>query len=244
MAIHYATEGIVFKKEDLLESDRVFSVFTRDFGRVEVVGRAIRKIPSKLRGGIDIFSLSAISFIQGRARKTLTEAITVETFKAVCQDPEKHSAALLIARIMDQFIKGEEPDKKIFSLAYDVLGKLNASRIGSVAGHMACDYFFWNFAALSGYRPELANCAACAIKLNPYILYFSNEDGGILCRSCARFRRDAVKIKSDIAKIIKIILRGDWDLFMKLKIGQSTRESLEAISHGYYRHLLSVYVQK
>ena len=44
MTVHYKTEGFVFKSVDRLEADRVFSVFTVDFGRIEVFGKSIRKI--------------------------------------------------------------------------------------------------------------------------------------------------------------------------------------------------------
>ena len=63
MAVHYKTKGFILKKEDRLESDRIFTVFTYDFGRIEIFGKAIRRIASKLKGGIDIFSLSEITLL-------------------------------------------------------------------------------------------------------------------------------------------------------------------------------------
>ena len=81
MTLRYKTEGFVFKKEDNLDSNRIFSIFTKDFGKVEVLGRGIRKINSKLKGGIGLFSLSDIEFVQGKIRKTLTDAVFLEKFK-------------------------------------------------------------------------------------------------------------------------------------------------------------------
>ncbi|MBU4204806.1 recombination protein O N-terminal domain-containing protein [Patescibacteria group bacterium] len=73
MALHYRTIGFVLKKNDIGEADRIFTVFTLDFGKVKISGKAIRKIASKLKGGIDVISLSEIEFIQGKAYKTLTD---------------------------------------------------------------------------------------------------------------------------------------------------------------------------
>ena len=66
MTVHYKTRALVFGKEDRLEADRIFSVFTREYGKLSIAGRGIRKITSKLRGGLDIFCVSDIEFIQGK----------------------------------------------------------------------------------------------------------------------------------------------------------------------------------
>ena len=98
MALQYKTEGFVFKKEDIFEADRIFSVFTKDFGRIEVLGKAIRKIASKLRGGMAMFDLSEIEFIQGKNKKTLTDAISIKKFSNITKNPEK---LLLVVKISE-----------------------------------------------------------------------------------------------------------------------------------------------
>jgi len=47
MFLKYRTQGLIFKKEERGEADQLFTVFTRDFGKLEVLGKAIRKISSK-----------------------------------------------------------------------------------------------------------------------------------------------------------------------------------------------------
>ena len=69
------------KKEDRGESDRFFTVYTKEFGKLDILGKSIRKISSKLRAGMGLFSLSEIEFIQGKALKTLTDAILNEEFR-------------------------------------------------------------------------------------------------------------------------------------------------------------------
>src|SRR3990167_7638334 len=107
MTTSYRTAGFVFKKDDRFESDRNFSVFTKDFGRVEVLGKSIRKIASKLRGGIEIFSLSEIEFVQGKNRKTLTDAVLDKKFNNI-YTPVKLDISYKISGLVDNFIKGEE----------------------------------------------------------------------------------------------------------------------------------------
>ena len=181
MAVYYRTQGFIFKKKDILEVDRVFSIFTYDFGRLEIFGKAIRKITSKLRGGIEIFSLSEIEFIQGKNRKTLTDTIAIEKFSNIMQDPSRLEISHKISDILDNFIKGQEKDESIFALLKETLNKLNSPKTQASISQLIYYYFLWNFLSTIGYHPEIQKCAACGLKLNPDILYFSNKAASALC---------------------------------------------------------------
>jgi len=69
MFIHHRTRGFFIKKENRGETDQLFTVFTQAYGKVEILGKAIRKISSKLKSGAEIFYLSEIEFIQAKLIK-------------------------------------------------------------------------------------------------------------------------------------------------------------------------------
>lgn len=237
MTMYYKTQGFVLNKEDHLDANRIFSVFTKDFGRIEVLGRAIRKIDSKLRGGIEIFSLSSIEFIQGRNRKTLTDAAFIQKYRNIFEDEVTFETVYKISQLADSFIRGQEPDENIWNLLADVFEKLNQYQVKPAHCQMIYHYFFWNFVSALGYAPELTNCANCQKKLNPYELYFINKEGGVVCKGCYLQKRDGIKIKSDVVKILRLILKKDWDILSKLKIENNMQEALKKISDGYYVYL-------
>lgn len=235
MTYYYRTQAFVFKYEDRLEADRIFSVFTKDFGKMEIFGKAIRKIASKLRGGMNIFSLADIEFVEGKNRKTLIDAISLQRFPALSKNPEKLRLAFSISKTIESFMKGQEKDERSFGLIHETFEKLNNEKLKNI--QIIYYYFFWNFMSILGYEPELSRCAVCGQKLNPYILYFSNKEGGIICKSCSFSKRDGIKIKSDIVKIIRLILQKNWNILPKLKIEPSTQKSLQEISNNYYNYL-------
>jgi DNA repair protein RecO (recombination protein O) len=258
VAIHYRTIGFVFKKEDRFEADRAFAVFTYDFGRLEIVARAIRKITSKLKAGIEIFSLSEIEFIQGKTHKTLTDAITIENFNNVTQDLNRLEISYRISEVLDNFIKGQEKDEDIWNLIIETFEKINSCSLLSVHCSLFYYYFLWNFLSVLGYQPELFKCALCQNKLNPYELYFSHKEGGIICKTCSihqpaekkdikkitpmqthSYPEQSRRINSDVVKILRLILKKDWQILSKLKIEPSSQKLLKEISDNYYFHLLS-----
>ena len=239
MATCYRTQGIIFKKQDRSEADRVFSVFTSEFGRLEIVARAIRKITSKLRGGIDIFSLSEIEFIQGKNCKTLTDSIAMEKFSNIIKDLSRLKILYEISEVLDNFIRGQEKDKLIFVLLKETFDKLNSLQLKTSGIQLIYYYFLWNFLSVTGYHPEIQKCAVCGGKLSPHNLYFSNKDGGIICKICSDFNAEAERVNSDIVKILRLIFKKDWQVLFKLKVGSFSQNSFKEISDNYYRYILS-----
>jgi len=235
MAEHYRTKGVVFKKEDRAEANRSFSVFTEDYGRLEILGKAIRKINSKLRGGIDLFSLSEIEFIQGKNNKTLTDAISIKKFSAD-DNLKKIKIANQISGVMDNFLKGQEKDAETFDLIKEIFLILDGQSTKNQS--FIYFYFLWNFLALQGYKSEVNACAVCKEKLNPYGVYFSNKEGGVICKKCFRLDPKSQKINSDIVKILRLIFKKEWQILSKLKVEKKSFEEFAQMSEDYYLYVL------
>ncbi len=162
MAVHYRTLGFIFKKTDRGEADQLFAIFTKNFGKLEILGKAIRKIKSKLRSGAGLFYFSEIEFIQGKTYRTLTDAISIEKFPGIIKNLEKLIIVAQIADVIDNLVNGEERDEKIWILLNEVFKRLN-----NLKSEIIYYYFLWNLLALLGYKINLYNCAACQKKLFP-----------------------------------------------------------------------------
>jgi len=105
MAVHYRTQGFFIKKADRGEDSRLFTVYTKDFGKLKILGRAIRRIRSKLKSGAENFCLSEIEFIQGKSHKTLTDAVLLDNFSVIRKDLKKLKIVHQSTELLDEFIK-------------------------------------------------------------------------------------------------------------------------------------------
>ena len=204
MFVHYRTQGFILRKEDRGEADQLFTVYTKDFGKLEILGRAIRKISSKLRSGADIFYLSEIEFIQGKAHKTLTDAILIEKFSNLKSDLNKLKIAYKISQLLDNLVSGQESDEKIWQLLKETFRKLNKLEIKNWKLEIIYYYFFWNLISLLGYQPDIKNCTIQGKEIN-----------------------------CDIVKIIKVILKKDWQILLRLKLEPIHLKLLKNLSKWY-----------
>jgi len=238
MAIKYRTKGIVFKKSDRSEADRVFNIFTDDHGRLELHGKAIRKINSKLKSGIDLFCLSEVEFIEGKNRKTLTDTLFIKKFDNIFSDLNKLETAKKISAVLDEFVRGQEKDEDIFNLLNETFDRLNDLPKESRGQKMVFYYFLWNFLSCQGYKPEVEKCNACKEKLNPYNIFFSFKNGGVVCKKCLQLDASGQKINSDVVKLLRLIFNKNWNIVSRLKIGNESMKLFSEVSINYYSYVL------
>lgn len=204
MAIHYRTQGICLKKTYRGEADELLTFYTKEFGKLKILGKAIRKISSKLRGGTELFYLSEIEFIQGKTHKTLTDAVLANKFTNIRKDLDGLRIAYHIAGVLDELAAKEEKDERIWELLSEVLEKLNNYTLAASGYWLIYYYFFWHLVSILGYKPDIAGCSIGGNKIN-----------------------------CDIIKILKVILRKDWRILSRLKLEKEHTVLLKNVSEWY-----------
>lgn len=231
MFIHYRTQGFILKKVDRGEADQLLTIYTKDFGKLEILAKGIRKISSKLRAGVEIFYLSEIEFIQGKTQKTLTDAILIEKFENLRKDLRKLKILYKISEDFDNLVFAQEPDEKIWHLLNEIFEKLNNSKLTKNEKiEIFYYYFIWNLLSILGYQPELYHCIFCQKKLTPKKLFFSAKEGGVICHLCQKSVKLKKEIKPETIKLLRIFLKKDWNTLNRLKIEKKDLNFLKIIS--------------
>jgi len=60
------TQAIILTRTDYGEADRILTLLTPHYGKLRLLAKGVRRVKSKLAGGIELFSVSDITFIRGR----------------------------------------------------------------------------------------------------------------------------------------------------------------------------------
>ena len=225
MSIRYQTKGFLIKKTDQGEADQLLTLYTKDFGKIKVLGRGIRKIQSKLKYGADLFNLSEIEFIGGRRIKTVTDIRGVKSFKRAKENLQRLRTLSGMCNSLDLLIPEEEQDLKIWDLLSDAFKELNKKTPSFLIFH----YFFWNLFRILGYQPSLYQCACCQKKLSPDNLYFSCQEGGVVCGRCSR----GEKISQETVKVMRLFTEEDLQNLTKFNILKKHQQSLNKILGAY-----------
>ncbi|MEK9161634.1 MAG: DNA repair protein RecO [Patescibacteria group bacterium] len=125
----YLTDGIVLKKKDFGEADRLFWIYTEKFGMVMASAKGVRLEKSKLRNNLSVFSYGEFAVISSRDFWRIIDAREISLPKLSSQVRlGGHTKVFVkISNLAVRMIKGEERNDKIwFELKNIFLTKENA----------------------------------------------------------------------------------------------------------------------
>lgn len=121
----YRTFGIVLRRTNYGEADRILNVITPN-GKIAVIAKAARRERSKLAGGIEMFSLVDLNIHQGKSEfGIVTSAKMVKYYSEILKDYNRMELAALILKKInaasENLASGE-----YFEIANQCLVEINA----------------------------------------------------------------------------------------------------------------------
>jgi len=123
------TRAIILTRTDYGEADRILTMLTPEYGKLRVLARGVRKVKSKLAGGIELFSVSEISFIKGRGEiDTLVSTRLVKHYGHIVEDLDRTMAAYELIKQLNR-ITEDEAEADYFTLLHQAFTALDDHEI-------------------------------------------------------------------------------------------------------------------
>ncbi|TRZ78465.1 DNA repair protein RecO [bacterium] len=127
MAEIQRTEGIILKNIPFGEADAFFVVLTKDFGKMKIFAKGVRKIDAKLAGHLDLFNKSEIAFVMGKKFPRLTGSITDKYYKNIKSDLDRLAMGFFVAELSDQMSEENVIVREEYRELSNVLDKLESA---------------------------------------------------------------------------------------------------------------------
>ncbi len=119
----YTTEGFILKSINFGEANKYFFIFTKEFGLIKATAQSVRHLKSKLRYGLEDFSLSQVSVVRGRELWRITSAEK----KLNLKDKEKLALLARIFSLLLRLLHGEEKNDFLFQTVKEGINFLQTS---------------------------------------------------------------------------------------------------------------------
>jgi len=222
----YTDEGIVLRRVDYGETDRILTVLTREHGKIGVIARGVRRSQSRLSARTDLFVRSRMQLAKGRGElDVLTQAESVAP-PPPAGDARRAACAAVCAELTDRVLESAHPDEEVFAL---VAGALTACADPNRDPRAAVIWFARRLIDRLGYAPQLHDCVSCGDPLREATSFFSAVGGGLLCARCASGDPGAVECAVRVIKVLRAAASGDAELWSRLKLDTTTLGTLETV---------------
>jgi len=149
----YQTKGIILKKTDQGEADQLFIIYTQSHGKITALGRATKKIKSKLSGNLKQFAIIDLMIAPGKNYSHIAAANIFVNFKKLEKDLKKIILASHSLELVDKMTKSEQGDQEIFNLLCRYFNALDENLFKDEEWQIINQAFVIKLLAILGFNP-------------------------------------------------------------------------------------------
>lgn len=194
-----ATSAIVLARTNYGEADRIVTALTPDQGKLRLMAKGVRKVKSKLAGGIELFSVSDITFIKGRGEiGTLVSTRLRKHYGNIVADIERVQLGYDLIKLLNKTVE-DHVDEEYFELLDHAFAALDNL---SISSELIRTWFVGQLLRLGGHTPNLQT-DAFGEKLNPHAVYEFDFE------SMAFVQHDQGQFTPDHIKFLRLIFSGN-----------------------------------
>ena len=117
----FKTEGIILKRRNFGEADRILTVFTLQKGKISVIAKGVRRITSRRAGNVELLNRVIMFLYQGQGMPILTEAEGIESFENLKSDLVLSTVAFHIIELVDKLTAENQENRVLYEHLVNVL---------------------------------------------------------------------------------------------------------------------------
>jgi len=223
MTLHLT--GIYLQLKSHRESDFLLTFYSREKGKATILVKGGAKIKSKLVGLCQPFTLLDLVVAPGKSIYHLTGGQSKKVWKKIGRDLEKIKTGAYFLRLLDKLTQPEVKDQKIYGLMMKTFSYLDRGKIKIKLLSLA---YTLKLLSLSGYQPQIKQCLKCGKKKIKTPLYFSFEQGGLVCGQCSP-GENYVSISPSLLKLLHHLLYKKYEQLKNLKVANKDLQEGEEL---------------
>ncbi len=147
----YKVEGIIIKRSNFGEGDKIITLFSQNYGKIKTLAKGVRKIKSRRAPHIELFNYSRIFLHKGQNFDIITEAEGIDTFSLLKKDLKKVAAAYYIAELVDKLCPERQEHNDILYRLIGTLKELNSPNFSHL--NSLIDDFSYMIVSTLGFLP-------------------------------------------------------------------------------------------
>lgn len=202
----YQTPAIVLRQRKLGDADKIITLYSANFGKLDAVAKGVRRVTSRLGGHVEPLNHASYLLAHGRNLDIITQAQTIETFQPLRDDLDRLSRALYAAELLDRATEERAENFALYRLLLDTLRRL-AQR-----DELDLALRFFELALLDqlGYRPQLDECVVCRGSLAAEGNKWAPGLGGAVCAGCKPEEESLRALSPNGLKLLLLLRSGSF----------------------------------
>jgi len=111
----YKVVGIILKRSNFSEADKLVTVFTKELGKIKVLAKGVRRINSRRAPHLELFNQVELVLHSGKTFDTITEARVINDYSSPKSDLKLSGYLFYLVEVIDKILPEHQPHPEIFT---------------------------------------------------------------------------------------------------------------------------------
>lgn len=227
----YRTEGVVLKSIEYGDADKIVTIYTKKYGKIQAIAKGVRKTKSKFGSSLEILTYAIFLFYKGKNIDIISQTEILESFFTASKEIVKFAFASNCAEVVNKISGEGEVNLSIFFLLKEVLHYLKEAKDPKLLTLS----FKWQVLAILGYKPSFGRCCICNSKIEDQKeMFFNIDEGGVICNKClSKNKRGCIHVSLYFIKLGRKLLITPLSVISKATIPDVRIRELEKVTDLY-----------
>ncbi|MBP2241662.1 DNA repair protein RecO (recombination protein O) [Cytobacillus eiseniae] len=221
-------EGIVIRTTNYGETNKIVTLYTREWGKIGVMARGAKKPKSRLAAVTQLFTYGYFLVQKTSGLGSLQQGEMISSMRRIKEDIFLTAYASYIIDLTDKSTDERKPNPYLFELVHQILNYINEGYDAEILVNI----FEMKMLNILGLYPVLNQCAICGNTDGQFS--FSIREGGLLCHRCLEKDPYHFKISAAAVKLMRIFYYLDLSRLGNISVKPETKAELKKIIDAYY----------
>lgn len=226
-------KGIVIVESKMGDYDKMLTILTPNFGKIECAAKGARRNKSSLLSATQFLCFGEYILYKSGEKYNISSCETIELFYNIRTDYDKLKYAANITKIINDVATENQNSYKLLQLFLNTLYVISET---DKSLEFILSVFKIRLLSIIGLKPIIERCVTCKNKED--LTYFSIRNDGFKCENCSKNDSGAIKITKETKDALRYIILAEAKKIYSFNIPDDSKKELELISKIYLEEKL------
>lgn len=230
-------EGIVIRTTDYGETNKVVTLYTREWGKIGVMARGAKKPNSRLSAITQLFTHGYYLVQTGTGLGSLQQGEMISSMRSIREDIFLTAYSSYIVELTDKSVDDKHRNPFLFELLFQTLNYLNEGYDQDVLMNI----YEMKMLNVLGLNPTLNHCSVCGSTDGQFS--FSIREGGLLCHRCLSKDPYHFKLSPSAVRLLRLFYFFDLSRLGNISVKEETKAELKKVISAYYEEYSGLHLK-
>jgi len=231
----YKTEAVVLNVRNLSEKDRIATLITPTYGKLDVVVKGSKKLTGKISAHFEPINRLFLMISSGRNLDVVSQSELLFAFPVIRSSLSLSASALYLADLVNRKTEKGQENRPLFRLFLSSLNMLEKE----VSPAVVIQSFCLKLITVMGYRPTLDRCILCGKSGQFNLFDFSHS--GLICPGCSgkTKKSNCISLSPGAVSTIIFLEKAGGAQISRLKPERTIMSDVEKFTRQYIKYHLT-----